>query len=222
MNSITVPDVQTIKLTRTGIVFNGQPTLDEWLNAFSGLWEAQEAIRWCLGDMIIHAEKQTDWGEMYTQALEETPFAYSTLTQYVRVCRSFPYERRRPDVKWTHYQKLASLPELQQERLLDQIESGEIFSTDQTAEMVKKEQKKGNEREDKLPPIEPDMIYPPCPLCGWPLELHRNRCNNCSGTVNEMAYRYRDLRTAVSALYETGERGLLDTFVSAYINSETQ
>ena len=58
MNSISVPDQPSITLTRTGIVWNGEPSLDEWRDSFGALWDAQEALRWCLGDMILYAEKQ--------------------------------------------------------------------------------------------------------------------------------------------------------------------
>lgn len=222
MNSITVPDGATIKLTRTGIVWNGQPNLQEWLDAFGALWEAQEAMRWCLGDMIIYAETQITWGEMYAQALDETPFAYSTLTQYVRVCRAFPYERRRADVSWTHYQRLAAVPEAIQETLLDQIEAGAIATTAETAEIVKQERAAGSVRDDEPEPIPAEAEYPPCPLCGWPLEMYRGRCNNCQATVNEMAYRYRDLFRAACGFFDTGDVGTLQAVVSAYRNQEDE
>jgi hypothetical protein len=213
MNSITVPDKPHIRLTRMGVIFDGQPDLQEWLDSFAALGEGMDALRWAIADMIIHAEGRVDWGEKYTQALGETPFALETLQQWVRVARAFPYDRRRAGVHWTHYQRLAALPEPRQEMLLDRIEVEDI-STRETAEIVKEERAAGNARTDELPPIE--EILPPCPLCGWPLQLHRGRCCNCGGTVNEMAYRYRDLAAAVREYYTTGARDDLDAVVCAY------
>ena len=139
---------------------------------------------------------------MYTQALAETPYSYHTLTQYVRVCRAFPIDRRRPDVAWTHYQKLASLPEPKQESLLDEIESGEIRTTDQTADRVRAERNNGHKPADELPEPAPEVIYPPCPICKEPLQLKENRCQSCQATVNEMAYNYRDLERDYQALLD--------------------
>lgn len=189
-----------LQFTLTGLVQHRDPTIEEWLEAVQRLEDAQRAIRWNLGDLLILGEHR--WGEMYAQALEATTYSYHTLTQYVRVCRAFPIERRRADVLWTHYQKLASLPEPQQESLLDQIESGEIFTTAQTAERVKEERDNGHKPADELAEPEPAAIYPPCPICKEPLQIKGNRCQSCQATVNEMAYLFRDVEADYQNLFD--------------------
>jgi hypothetical protein len=82
--------------------------------------------------------------------------------------------------------------------LLDEIESGEIFTTAQTADRVKAERNNGH----KAGPIPAEQIYPPCPVCKEPLQIRRNRCAACEATINEMAYLYRDLEADYSELLE--------------------
>jgi hypothetical protein len=216
-----------LQFTLCGLILHRDPTIEEWLEGMRHLQDAQKAIRWNLGDMLIFGEHK--WGEMYAQALECTEYSYHTLTQYVRVCRAFPIERRRPDVNWTHYQKLAALPEPQQESLLDEIESGEIFTTAQTGERVKEERDNGHKPADELPDPAPEVIYPPCPVCKEPLRIARGRCAACEATINEMAYNYRDLEADYSALLQIvlqftrdGVIEPLKTFVSAYNSQEAQ
>jgi len=216
-------DTFPLQFTLTGLVQHKEPTIEEWLEAVRRLEDTQKAIRWNLGDLLILGEHK--WGEMYAQALEETEYSYHTLTQYVRVCRAFPIERRRPDVPWTHYQKLAALPEPQQETLLDQIESGEIFTTAQTAERVKEERNNGHKPADDLPEPEPAVLYPPCPICKEPLQLAQNRCRACQSPVSEMAFKFRDLEADYQRLLDVviqftrdGEITPLKTFVSEYIS----
>ena len=209
--------------TRTGLVKHRTPTIHEWLESNDALDDADQALRWNRGDLIILGEDNAEWGEMYAQALNETPYSYSTLTAYVRVCRAFPYERRRPDVSWTHYQKLASLPPPQQERILDEIEQGTIKTTEQTGARVKAERDNGNKPADELPEPEPSAIYPPCPICKEPLQLKANRCQSCQSPVSEMAFKYRDLEADYDKLLDVviqfTRDGVIDplkSFVSEY------
>ena len=218
-------DTFPLKFTLCGLMAQRAPTIEEWLEGMHRLQDAQKAIRWNLGDMLILGEHA--WGEMYAQALECTEYSYHTLTQYVRVCRAFPIERRRPDVNWTHYQKLAALPEPQQESLLDEIESGEIFTTAQTTERVKEERDNDHKPAGEIPEPAPEVVYPPCPICKEPLRLTRSRCAACEATVNEMAYYTRDLEADYSALLEIilqftrdGVLEPLQKFVGEYNNSQ--
>ncbi len=52
-------------------------------------------VKWWRGDWINYGEDRADWGEMYTQALDESDLAYNSLRKEAWVSRRIDLWRRR-------------------------------------------------------------------------------------------------------------------------------
>lgn len=93
----------------TGMQIIRPPDIEEYLEVGETLTNITYAIQFWWGDYILHGEGRADWGEMYSQALEESGRAYHTLTKAVSVCRKLPLEVRREDVPFSTHAVIAKL-----------------------------------------------------------------------------------------------------------------
>jgi hypothetical protein len=110
-----------IQLHKTGLTVDGQLSFDDWHDFGQTLQQVEGAIQWWIGDWLNYGEQR--YGEMYTQAIEDTDFAYSTLAQYKRVAKSLEFCLRRQNLTWSHHKELASLEPDEQEYWLGRAES---------------------------------------------------------------------------------------------------
>lgn len=78
---------------------------------------------WLIGDLILYGDAV--YGEKYTQAIELTGLAPSTLANYASVCKHIPPSRRRPGVSFSLHYEVAYLEPQDQERWLDMAVEGE-------------------------------------------------------------------------------------------------
>lgn len=75
----------------------------------SSKWQKLAAVPEC---------SERTYGDMYTQALEETNYAYQTLKQYKRVAGAIEKCRRLHNVSWSLHQEVVPLAETEQDSLL--------------------------------------------------------------------------------------------------------
>jgi hypothetical protein len=133
-NPIVYPPAQTaahwsrFRLLPTGVEVVGDPSFDEWQQAFGDLARAQGSIQWWLGDMLAVGEAR--YGERYAQAIEATGYAVQTLMNMVFVASHVAPERRRQSLSFTHHKEVASLEPDEQEALLSEAEKREWRSRD--------------------------------------------------------------------------------------------
>ncbi len=105
-----------------GLTFHRDIEYGAWERLGKALQYMDSAVHWWIGDWIRYGERR--WGEIYSQALEETPFKYDTLRHDVYVAERIDPGRRRPLLTWSHHQEVAGLPPAVQDRWLDQAEKG--------------------------------------------------------------------------------------------------
>jgi len=110
-------------VTEVGLVIDGIPEYKEWETFGNGLARVGKAYKWCYGDWLAYGEGRGDWGEMYTQAVDEIGADNVTLRKNVWVCKEFQLYRRRYNLKYSHHEEVASLEIKDQEHWLDWAEN---------------------------------------------------------------------------------------------------
>ena len=108
------------QVSATGLEVVGNPSFEEWSAACQQLQFLHQSVHWWIGDLILWGEHK--WGEMYAQALEETPFKLQTLQNTVWVCRSIPQSSRHKELTFNHHAVVAALPPAEQDEWLDTAE----------------------------------------------------------------------------------------------------
>ena len=95
-------------------------TLDGWASAVKKMTRASAAINWLIGDALLWGTEQ--FGELAEQFMDEFGLSYGQLADLKWVAKSFPPERRRRPVSWSHHRELAKLETSSQEEWLDKCE----------------------------------------------------------------------------------------------------
>lgn len=108
--------VGPFEMTRMGLVVNGRPRLEDWIEFGDMLYEFRSAYQWTVGDWINYGEDRNDWAERYEQAITRYDFDYGYLRNMASVARKFPVTRRVTGLSWSHHQAVASL--LPEQRVL--------------------------------------------------------------------------------------------------------
>jgi len=107
-------------LRRTGLSVSGHPTFEQWQNFGRMLSQVEGATHWWIGDWVNYGEPA--YGEKYSQALDETGFAYGTLRNDAWVAGRIEMSRRRDILGFAHHAEVAALEPAEQDRLLDEAE----------------------------------------------------------------------------------------------------
>jgi len=63
-------------------------------------------MQWWLGDWLNYGERQ--YGEMYSQAIEEVNLDYGTLRNFKYVSSRIELSRRRDKLSWFHHREVAA------------------------------------------------------------------------------------------------------------------
>lgn len=116
------------RMQATGMVANGKPDFEQWLDFGRGLWKLRTSVQWSIGDWLIYGEMV--YGEMYAQALVQTRYTYGALANMASVARAFESSRRRENLSWSHHEAVKSLSEDMQDELLDKAERQELGRDD--------------------------------------------------------------------------------------------
>lgn len=112
-----------VSFTTTGLVIpRGTLSPDEYLELGEDLRRAHSAALWWWGDYLNAFEE--DWGEMYSQALEESDYSYQTLRNAKWVCGKIDLSLRKDKLSFTHHAYVAGQEPEAIARLLRDAEAG--------------------------------------------------------------------------------------------------
>ena len=109
-----------VEVTPVGLEFSNGITYDEWEGLGKQLRLIDGAVQWWIGDWLRFGEGK--YGEMYTQALEETDYKERTLSNAKFVADRFEITRRRVNCSWHHHADVAKFDDDEQDKLLDKAE----------------------------------------------------------------------------------------------------
>jgi hypothetical protein len=137
--------------TSTGMRVVGDPSFEDWSEAFGGLKKINGCIQWLLGDMVVHG---ANYGERYSQFLEASDYEEKTIRNADWVARSVSVSRRRDTLSWSHHAEVARLEPEQQNKWLQRAEA-ECLTLKQLRDLLRQER---NEKERFYPPEELDFI----------------------------------------------------------------
>jgi hypothetical protein len=88
-------------------------TVEKMLNGFKTIGSASKFWR---GDLLVYAQR--NFGEMYSQLLDESDYAYQSLQDEQWVSTSVSPTVRRPELSWSHHREVAALPKADQIKFL--------------------------------------------------------------------------------------------------------
>lgn len=94
--------------------------LEEWRSLGRQINVISDSSSWWLGDWLIYG--QNEYPNRYKQAIEETSLDYQTLRNYSWVARRFAPERRRSNLSFQHHAEVASRPQEEQDKWLEEAE----------------------------------------------------------------------------------------------------
>ena len=83
-----------------------------------GMKIVSDCVRFWMGDLLLYAER--NFGEMYSQLLDETDYAYQSLKDMAWVANAIAPQTRRSELTWSHHREVAKLDQAKQELYLDQ------------------------------------------------------------------------------------------------------
>lgn len=109
-------EISGFKLTATGLVPHGEPTYDQWYECGEVLKRVEKAVGFWVGDWLVYGRGK--WGEMYTQAMDETGLTEKTLKNYLYVAKNVEKSRRREKLSFKHHSEVASLSGWEQDEML--------------------------------------------------------------------------------------------------------
>ncbi len=96
-------------------------SFDAWQESLNGLWVAQAALPWLLGDCLNAG--QAAFGEDYPQALPESSRAKESLRVYKWVAEKIPAVTRVTELSWSHHRAVAKLEPPEQARWLERAQT---------------------------------------------------------------------------------------------------
>lgn len=120
-------------LTNTGLLLPENLSYEDYVGIGRYLGEARrvtevqlQILEWAIGDWLDFGEWK--YGDKFAQAADVTGLSPSRLANIQWLARTFPPERRRPDLTLAHHESVAALPVDEADRLLN-----EAADNDQTA-----------------------------------------------------------------------------------------
>jgi len=93
---------------KTGLTVTGDPTFEEWENCGKFLKQAEKSVQFWIGDWLNYGERK--WGEMYSQAVEETDYTEGSLRNAKWVSSKVPLSLRNDKLEFNHHVVVAPLP----------------------------------------------------------------------------------------------------------------
>lgn len=117
MDTIPALSIGPFVATKLGLQIDGDVPFTDWEAYGRGLLVVHESIHFLIGDWLNYGERH--YGETYLQALEETPFAESTLRSDKWVAEKVKASHRLTELSWSHHREVAILPPEQQRPMLE-------------------------------------------------------------------------------------------------------
>ena len=108
---------------KTGLVMDKNATYEEWYEFINKALDLNCCTQWVIGDGLNLGE--SNWGEMYSQALDEKGSSYQTLRDDKWVSSKVKLSRRRDNLSFAHHREVAPLEPNEQDELLDLAEQGD-------------------------------------------------------------------------------------------------
>jgi hypothetical protein len=101
---------------RDGLEITVEMPFNEWKRLGERLLDTQDRALWSLGDWRVYGER---YGKDYHAALEQLDALSRFIPACARVSRAFDPERRRGQLSFESHELVAGLPQLEQDRWLD-------------------------------------------------------------------------------------------------------
>jgi N6-adenosine-specific RNA methylase IME4 len=109
-----------IQGSETALALPDDLQLAEWEEIGRDLGRIESGRQWWTGDWLNHGERS--YGEAYSQGMDATGLAYSTLSACAWVASRFEFCRRRQSLSWGHHEVVASDEPEDADWWLDQAE----------------------------------------------------------------------------------------------------
>ena len=94
-------------LASTSLTLPDDLPYQTWENIGQSLKAIDKGCAWWVGDWLNYGEQT--YGEMYSQALEVTDYAYQTLANTKSVAAQFEFSRRRENLSFGHHEAVAKM-----------------------------------------------------------------------------------------------------------------
>lgn len=120
MTQLVLFDPSVATVTETGLTLQDGVTFEQWSEIGTHLKRIEKATLWWIGDWLNYGERS--YGKAYSQALDETDSALSTLQGAKYVAGRIETCRRRQVVSYSIHAEVASLPPEQQDEVLHEAE----------------------------------------------------------------------------------------------------
>lgn len=146
-------DIQYIEIDGPTVRFRPDTPIEVWSPFMKGLLTMNNHMQFLIADGLIFGD--ITYGEEMYQVLSSL-YSPKTIKNWISVAKSFPAERRRSSLTFSHHEALSALPDEVQDEILDEAEAHEY-----RAEKVR-ELKKEYEHKDFGEP----EIAQTCPTCG--------------------------------------------------------
>lgn len=99
------------EISRAGLVIPAETPIERWQEIGATLKDIDGAVQWWIGDWLNFGER--GYGEMYSQALEETDYDEGTLRNAKWVSAQYELSRRRDNLSFGHHQTALGAPDPQ-------------------------------------------------------------------------------------------------------------
>ena len=101
-------------------------SIESWLAMGQTLQLFRNSLHFIIGDWLNYGEAA--YGEMYSQALDQTGWAYQTLNDIAWVARAVPISLRKEELSWNQHKAVAGLPVEAQQTWLGRAQSEGLSS----------------------------------------------------------------------------------------------
>ncbi|MFD5824408.1 LmbU family transcriptional regulator [Lentzea sp. NPDC060358] len=124
-----------VLFSRVGLRLPETLTYESWARAGLQIARIADSSAWCLGDWLICGQRE--YRNRYQHAIVEAGLEYQTLRNYAWIARRFELSRRRERLSFQHHAEVASLPDDEQDRWLDEAERNH-WSRNQLRQQVRR------------------------------------------------------------------------------------
>ena len=126
--------VQTCALPISGLVVPDDISFEKWEAIGKKLKEIAKSVHFWLGDWLLEGARI--FGEMYSQAIDESGFDQKILRNDLSVCSRVKKSIRKDDLSWSHHKQVAFFEPKLQKFFLDIAEKGNL-SNDELRKAIK-------------------------------------------------------------------------------------